>query len=199
VKGELKVNILTEFPDRFRKLESVVLTPFASIAPGLAPTAALNPKTVRNALPRVSQSVPGDPSSTPTWKPPKVATPFKIEGVRIHKDQLLLTLDEVNDVERAEALRGYWVVVPTAEARRLPRGAYYIYQIIGLDVYSEVGDLVGKVTDVLTTSANDVYVVKGPGVDDPSGELLVPAIKAIVKKLDIEGGRIVIADPKDWS
>src|SRR5437773_12569061 len=47
IKGELKVNILTEFPDRFRKLREAVLAPFASIEPGLAPTAALDPATLR--------------------------------------------------------------------------------------------------------------------------------------------------------
>src|SRR5919198_6606705 len=48
IKGELKVNILTEFPDRFKKLREVVLAPFASIEPGLAPTAALDPATLRS-------------------------------------------------------------------------------------------------------------------------------------------------------
>jgi 16S rRNA processing protein RimM len=199
VKGELKVNILTEFPDRFKKLQRVVLAPFSSIAPGLAPTAALNPRTVRNALPSTSPLDPGDASQRPPWKAPKEATPFNIEGSRIHKSQLLLKLEEVDGVDRAEALRGYWVLGPTAEARRLPRGAYYIYQIVGSEMYTEAGALIGTVTDVLTTSANDVYVVKGPGVQDPKGELLVPAIKIVVKKMDIEGHRIVIADPAEWA
>jgi 16S rRNA processing protein RimM len=195
VKGELKVNILTEFPDRFRKLESVVLAPFASIAPGLAPTAALDPRTVRSAPSHGASSAPGKPA----WKPPREPSPFDIEGSRIHKGQLLLKLAGVDDLDRAEALRGYWLLVPTSEARKLPKGAYFIYQIVGLGVYTEEGRNIGTVADVLTTSANDVYVVKGPGVEDPSGELLVPAIKSVVKKIDIDGRRVVIADPAEWS
>ena len=56
VKGELKANILTEFPDRFKQLEQIILAPFDSIAPGLAPTAALNPRTTRR--PRLSSATP---------------------------------------------------------------------------------------------------------------------------------------------
>jgi ribosomal 30S subunit maturation factor RimM len=55
------------------------------------------------------------------------------------------------------------------------------------------------VADVLTTSANDVYVVKGPGVREPSGELLVPVVKQVVKRIDPDHGRIVIADPGEWA
>jgi 16S rRNA processing protein RimM len=112
---------------------------------------------------------------------------------------LLLKLEGVDSVSAAEALRGYWVLVPLEDAHRLPSGSYYIYQLIGLDVYSTQGDHIGKVTDVLTTSANDVYVVRGPGVQDPSGELLVPAIKPVVKGMEIEQGRIVIAPPEEWA
>src|SRR5438105_8194017 len=77
VKGELKVNILTEFPERFGKSEEVILAPFASIAPGLAPTAALNPKTVRAAPAHIAPGL-GDKAGVPVWKPPKEATGFKI-------------------------------------------------------------------------------------------------------------------------
>src|SRR5438105_8151543 len=92
VKGELKVNILTEFPERFGKAESIILAPFASIAPGLAPTAALNPKTARAA-----RVVParGDTQGAPVWRPPKEPTPFQIESTHIHKGQLLLKLEGV--------------------------------------------------------------------------------------------------------
>jgi 16S rRNA processing protein RimM len=191
IKGELKVNILTEFPERFEKLEQVTLTPFASIEPGLAPTAALDPSTSHRPLaPRAGSRGPKAPSGR---------TQFTIESTHIHKGQLLLKLEGVDTADAAEALRGYWLLVPLEEAKKLPRGAYYIYQIVGLDVYTTSGDLVGKIEDVLTTAGNDVYVVRGPGVEDPTGELLVPAIKPVVKRMELKRGRIVIADPKEWS
>jgi 16S rRNA processing protein RimM len=218
IKGELKVNILTEFPDRFKKLREVVLAPFASIEPGLAPTAALDPATLRSPKSvgarsslrsgspvRGPKSVSADPglgSLDPALREaagPDNPTPFTIQSTHIHKGQLLLKLEGVETANEAEALRGYWVLVPLENAQKLPRGAYYIYQIVGLEVFTEAGDLLGTVADVLTTSANDVYVVRGPGVREPSGELLVPVVKQVVKRIDPDHGRIVIADPREWA
>ena len=189
VKGEMKVNIMTEFPDRFNKLEAVILAPFKSIAPADVPANSLNPGMVRPAPVREGE----------TFRPPKEPTPFDIEFTRLHKGQLLLKVQGVDDLESAQALRGYWLLVPTEQARKLPRGAYYLYQVVGLDVYTTKGDLVGKVEDVITSTANDVYVVRGPGVNDPTGELLVPAVKQVVKKLDVAGGKVLIAPPSEWA
>jgi 16S rRNA processing protein RimM len=190
VRGEMKANILTDFPERLGKLEEVVLAPFDSIEPGLAPTAALNPGTVHSRW--AGRAGQGS-------RPPSKPTPFKIESTHIHKGQLLLKLDGVTSADTAEQLRGYWLLVPRENAKKLPRGAYYIYQIVGLDVVAQGGRYIGKVEDVITTSANDVYVVKGPGVEDPTGELLVPAIKPVVKRMEMKRGRIVIADPSEWA
>ena len=111
----------------------------------------------------------------------------------------MLKLVGVDDANAAETLRAFWLFIPRENARRLPYGTYYLYQIVGLDVYTTAGDLVGKVVEVLTHTANDVYIVKGPGVTDPTGELLVPALKAIVKSIEVEEGRIVIAPLEEWT
>src|SRR6185369_549745 len=100
----------------------VVLAPFSSIARGDAPTAALDPRTARAA--RVGPARAGAVGA-PAWRPPKEATPFSIESTHIHKGQLLLKVEGVETADQAEALRGYWVLVPTGEARKLPRGSYY--------------------------------------------------------------------------
>jgi 16S rRNA processing protein RimM len=187
IKGELKANILTEFPERLGKLREIRIAPFGSIKPGLAPTAALDPSTVP------------PPPPVPGWTPPKQATPFKIENVQVHKGQLIIKLAGIDNLSVAETLRGYWLLVPTENASRLPEGAFYIYQVVGLPVYTEAGELIGKINDVLVTAANDIYVVKGPGVKDTSGELLVPAVKSIVKSISPEEGKMVIADPQEWT
>jgi 16S rRNA processing protein RimM len=117
----------------------------------------------------------------------------------MHKGQVLLKLEGIDTVEAAEALRGHWVLVPLEQAKKLPRGAYYLYQIVGLEVYTTAGQYIGKVEEVLSAAANDVYIVKGPGVQDQTGELLVPAIKAVVKRIEIKRGRLVIAPPEEWA
>ena len=189
VKGEMKVNIMTEFPDRFSKLEAVILAPYSSMARADVPADALNPSTAR----------PGPVRPGQNFRPPKEPTPFTIQSTHIHKGQLLLKVEGVEDPESVQALRGYWVLVPREQARKLPKGAYYLYQVVGLDVYTTAGDYLGKIEDVITGTANDVYVVRGQGVDDPVGELLVPAVKQFVKKLDVAGGKLVIVPPSEWT
>ena len=75
-----------------------------------------------------------------------------------------------------------------SEAARLPEGAYYIHQIIGLDVYDPDGALWGAITDVLQTPSNDVYIVGGE-----RGQFLLPAIPDFVRQVDIEH-KCIIAD-----
>lgn len=197
VKGELKCTIMTEFPDRFSRLDEITITPFEAIERGVAPGAALDPRTV----PGVEGS--GTPSSLVSpgqvrYRPPQEVTPFRIESTYIHKAQLILKLSGIENADQAAALRGYWLLIPRARARRLPKETFYLYQIVGLEVHTTEGKVIGRVADVITSSANDVYVVKGPGVRDVSGELLVPAIKQIVHSIEISEGKVVIAPPEEW-
>jgi 16S rRNA processing protein RimM len=195
IKGELKVNIITEFPERFRKLEQVVLAPFEAVRPGHAPTSALDPSTLRSSPSGGKGGGRRAPRGAATGGP---AT-FDIESTHFHKGQLLLKLAGVDSVDAAEALRGHWVMVPVAEARKLPRGAYYLYQLVGLEVYTTAGEHIGRVEDVLTTAGNDVYVVRGPKVKEPAGELLVPAVRSVVRRVELKRGRLVIVPPEEWA
>ena len=194
VKGELKATILTEFPDRFSRLEQIIVAPFEAVEPERVPSGSLTPAGLKSIAHEGSAA--GRPR---VFRPPSGPTPFGIEGVRLQGGQLMLKLSGVDDADAAETLRAFWLLIPTESARRLPYGAYYLYQIIGLDVYTTAGELVGKVTEVLTHTANDVYIVQGPGVTDPTGELLVPALKSIVKSIEVEQGRIVIEPPEEWA
>ncbi len=93
----------------------------------------------------------------------------------------------VADREAAEALRGWLVQVPEDEAWKLPKGQYYWHQIIGLAVVTRDGRRLGTVADILETGANDVYVVRREGAD-----LLLPAIKDVVKEISPERGEMVV-------
>jgi 16S rRNA processing protein RimM len=79
------------------------------------------------------------------------------------------------------------VQVPLEEAAPLSEDEYYIYQIMGLEVWTSEGEHLGRVSDVLFTGANEVYVVEGE-----RGEMLVPAIEDVVKEVDLEGGRLIV-------
>jgi 16S rRNA processing protein RimM len=100
-----------------------------------------------------------------------------------------LKLEDVADRTSAEAFRGADVEVPTEAAMKLPRGQFYWHQVIGLRVEDvATHEILGKVTDILETGANDVYIVRGS-----RGEVLVPAIKDVIKAIDPAAGHMLIA------
>ncbi len=111
-----------------------------------------------------------------------------VEGAWLHRGFVVLKVKGCDDPGTAESLRGYLVQVEEEELVKLPPGHFYVFQVIGLQVYSEEGELLGKVRDILRTGSNDVYVVERPGGD----ELLVPGTREVVKRLDPDGGRMVI-------
>lgn len=117
--------------------------------------------------------------------------PYQVRAARLARrgqgQQLLLKLEGVDDRDRAEALRGWLIQVPEAEAWVLPPGRFYWHQIVGLRAVTADGRLLGTVGEILETGANDVYVVRGP-----RGELLLPAIKDVVVEIAPERGEMVV-------
>ena len=113
-----------------------------------------------------------------------------IESARVQGSTVLLKLSDVPDRNTAETLRGADIEVPTNEAVKLPKGQFYWHQVIGLTVEdATTHDVYGTVADILETGANDVYIVK----NSQSGkELLIPAIKDVVKDIDPGRGKMVI-------
>jgi 16S rRNA processing protein RimM len=69
----------------------------------------------------------------------------------------------------------------------LPEGQYYHHQIIGLEVRTTRGELIGTITNILTGKSNDSYVVQSP-----KGEILIPAIEDVVQSIDLYKGIITI-------
>lgn len=100
---------------------------------------------------------------------------------------LFLKFQGVNSPEEAGRLIGQEVCIPREEAPPPPEGSYYYYDIIGLRVVSEEGEELGEVVEIMPTPANDVYVVKGK-----KGEWLLPAVREIIVKVDLEAGRLII-------
>ena len=118
---------------------------------------------------------------------PEIARRYPVEKLRRHKKVLLLKLGGCDDRNAAEELRGQLVQIPIEEAVPLEEGEYYYFQLIGVRVEAESGESLGQVVDVLETGANDVYVVRGP-----QGEVLLPAVKDVVLKLDLEARQMVV-------
>ena len=113
---------------------------------------------------------------------------YSIEKVGYSKNQVIIKFKGVDTVEEAETLRNSYIVVDREIFGELPEGVYYIADLLGLDVYTEDGTLLGKVDDIFSTGANDVYVVK----DELGKQRLLPGIDEVIKHIDIESGKIIV-------
>jgi len=112
----------------------------------------------------------------------------KVLGVRLHQKHLLVTLDGCDSREAADELRGLALYVAAEDAVPLERDEYYEYQVEGLQVVTENGEVLGEIAEVFTApGANDVFIVHGP-----LGEMLIPAIEDVVIEIDPADGRVVI-------
>jgi 16S rRNA processing protein RimM len=118
-----------------------------------------------------------------------------IAAAREHKGNLLVLLEEIADRSEAEACRDLWLFVAEAEAGTLDEGSYWIHDIVGMVIATETGQELGRITDVMTTGANDVYLVRpAPGVNQ-GRELLLPAIADVVLQVDVPNKRMVVRIP----
>ena len=117
-----------------------------------------------------------------------------IEGVKYHNQYIHLKFRGIDDRDAAQTLKGKLLMVDRADLVKLPAGQYYIFDIIGLSVFDEAGANLGTVTDVLATGANDVYITEREG----QKPLLIPAIKDVVKEIDIPGGKMTVRLQEEW-
>jgi 16S rRNA processing protein RimM len=111
-----------------------------------------------------------------------------IESARVQGMTVLLKLEDIGDRDTAAALRNQEILIRPEDAVALPKGQYYWHQVIGLRVEdATTREPLGEVTDILETGANDVYVIRGG-----RGEILVPAIKDVIKQIDPAAGLMLI-------
>lgn len=143
VRGELKVDLNTDFPDRFQGMETVYVG--------------------------------------------ERHTPWAIRGARFHNGRVLLRLDGIETPEAGDKLRGTELWVPRSEAMPLPEGHYFLDDLLGIEVVSSDGRVLGPIVDVLRTGSNDVFVV-GTG----RAAILVPSIRDALREMNIAERRIVV-------
>jgi 16S rRNA processing protein RimM len=106
----------------------------------------------------------------------KTLTRYEISNARRDRGYWLLSLANVTDRDMADRFRACYLCVPIEEASPLADDEIYIYQLIGLSVQTEFGEVLGNISEVLETGANDVYVVQG----GPYGEILLPATHEVI-------------------
>ncbi|PKO21365.1 MAG: 16S rRNA processing protein RimM [Chloroflexi bacterium HGW-Chloroflexi-1] len=148
IRGEVKVAVLTDYPERFQPGARIYLGSEAAAAPA------------------------------------------EIVAARPHKNLLLVLLASVPDRNAAELLRDKYLLIPEDQAMPLGEHENYAHDLIGLAVETVDGEALGRLTEILFTGANDVYVVAGS-----EGELLLPALREVVLQVDLAAGKMVVALP----
>ena len=113
---------------------------------------------------------------------------FQIEKVNYSKNMVILKLKGIETPEQAETLRNSYLKINRKDAKKLPEGTYYIADLIGLDVYTDEVKFLGKVDYIYNAGSSDIYVVK----DEQGKEVLLPAIKDVLKQVDLENGKIIV-------
>jgi len=116
---------------------------------------------------------------------------FAIERVRIISQRVIIKFENINDRNSALKLSGLYIDKRSDECEALPPDEYYIFDLIGLKVKTTDNVWLGEIIEVLALPANDVYVVQ-----DGVNEYLIPAIKDVIKKIDVEQEHILI-EPLD--
>ncbi len=113
----------------------------------------------------------------------KTHWPIQVERARVHKNMVILKLHGVTDVPSALAMRNAVLYIDRKDVD-LPAGSFFLADLYGLEVRdAQSGQVLGKVADVLTLPANNVYVVRGG-----ERELMIPAVPQFIAETNPEGG-----------
>ena len=104
----------------------------------------------------------------------------------------IIKLDLVNSRTDAESLRGMSLTISSDDLKPLPKGSYYHFQMIGVEVWTDDDTNLGYLKEILSTGANDVYIV-GSNVKP---DILIPALKSVIKKIDIKNNKMVVSLPE---
>jgi 16S rRNA processing protein RimM len=118
----------------------------------------------------------------------KELIPLEVEGVKFFKQMAILKFkgfDNINDIEK---YRGKDLLVTRENAVKLEEDEYFIYDLIDSEVFTEVGEKLGILIEIMSTAANDVYVVKM----ENGKELLIPSINECILNIDVENKKIIV-------
>ncbi|WP_079709426.1 ribosome maturation factor RimM [Paraliobacillus ryukyuensis] len=114
--------------------------------------------------------------------------PLTVKSHRTHKQFDLLTFESYDTIEKVEPFKEGILTILEDQLHELDEGDYYYHQIIGCKVITTDDEVIGKIKEILSPGANDVWVVQRPNQKD----LLLPYIDDIVKVVDIDQQKIII-------
>ena len=114
---------------------------------------------------------------------------LNIISINKSKNCWIILFDEIHSRNEAELIKGCRLLLPDDQLRPLEANEFFLHKIIGCRVENQKGQILGKITDILETGANNVYEVS-----DGSSVFLVPDVPHVVLEMNVETKRMVI-DP----
>ena len=115
----------------------------------------------------------------------------EIESVKYHKGLVIIKFRGIDNINHVVSFKDDFIYVDEEDRIELPKGQYFIYDIVGCMVLNTKGEKIGLVTEVIQSASNDVYVVKN---HEKNKEYMIPAVKEFFVLIDIKDKKIVI-DP----
>ena len=117
---------------------------------------------------------------------------YKIERTYSHKTFIIIKFAGIDDINDGEKLKNALLVIPEEELTPLPENSFYIFDIVGMHVYTQEGRHLGEISQVLQTGANDVFIVES----ESRRPLLIPALKEVVRRVDQQSKRMTVCLPE---
>ncbi|HCT65314.1 MAG TPA: 16S rRNA processing protein RimM [Lachnospiraceae bacterium] len=116
---------------------------------------------------------------------------LNISKVSYQKNMVLLTVKEIDDINEAEKYKNATLLIPEEKALPLGEDEYYTRDLYDMEVYTTENEFLGTISDILTTGANDVYVVNNEKKPEEK-ELLLPAIKDVVLSVSVAEKKMTV-------
>ena len=108
---------------------------------------------------------------------------YKIEKLREQKGIIIAEFEGIDDINQIESLKNEEVMIALEDRPELPEGKHYVGDLLGLEVITEDGQVLGTLDNIYNTGANDIYEV---------GEILLPATDEVIKQIDMENKKIIV-------
>ena len=118
-------------------------------------------------------------------------TEFRVCSVVEHKGLLLLSLEGLHSLEQAEEYRGASVFVKKESLGELQEDEYFWHELLGLKVFLDTGQYLGRISHIIPTGGTDVFVIK-----EGKRELMIPAAHNVVKEINLTRQSMVITPPE---
>ena len=121
--------------------------------------------------------------------------PVRIREWSLWKDQLILTIEGVNDRTQAEQMRGQELLIDASFLPEADEDEPYLRDLLGLTVKLENGETVGELEDIDFPAGQEMWVIHAP--ESKGGyEILLPAVPEFVLDIDLEAEIVTIAPPE---